>query len=173
MVIRASDYVEERMLGPAAMGRANSRPLSAGTIYRQDGHAVVGSGGLLRQERAELPTHTRSHYDKLGLADTSTLLSEAGVGDASDREFYRLTDEHTYYVEFDGDLSIPEGHVGLVRPQENLLRAGVLSDAAPVGPEEDTAEALVHVKANDVLVDEAASIAELVVVAVGDADAGE
>lgn len=164
MVIRMNDYVEERMPGPASAGRVRSRELSPGTIYRQDGYAVVGSSGLLRQDRVELNTHRRDFYEKRGHSDASTLLGEAGVADDSDREFYRLTDEHTYYVEFDEDLAVPEGHVGLVLPQENLLRAGVMSHASPIGPEENVAEALLHVKSNNVLVDREAGIAELVVV---------
>lgn len=171
MVIRMNDYVEERLPGPASAGRVHSRELSPGTVYRQDGYAVVGSSGLLRQERVELNTHRRSFYEKRGHSDASTLLGEAGVADDSDREFYRLTDEHTYYVEFEETLSVPEGKVGFVVPQENLLRAGVMSHASPVGAEEETAEALLHVKANNVLIDREAGIGELVVVE--PVDAGE
>lgn len=164
MVIRMNDYVEERLLGPAVAGREHSQELSPGAVYRQDGYAVVGSSGLLRQERAAVNTHTRDYYEKRGQADASTLLGEAGVEEGSEMSFYRLTDEHTYYVEFAETPTVPDGHVGLVLPQENLLRAGVMSHAAPVGPEEDAAEALLHVKANNVLVDSEASVAELVVV---------
>jgi len=169
MVIRMNDYVEERMPGPSATGREHSRELSPSVVHRQDGYAVVGSGGLLRQERVPLNTHTRDYYEKRGQADASTLLGEAGVPADSDREFYRLTEEHTYYVEFEDDLDVPAGHVGFVVPQENLLRAGVMSHASPIGPEETGAEALLHVKANNVLVDHEASIAELVVVEAADA----
>jgi len=66
-------------------------------------------------------------------------------------------------VEFDEAVSVPTGHVGLVVPRENVLRAGVMTHAAPIGPEEDTAEALLHVKANNVLLDHEATVAELVV----------
>lgn len=166
MVIRTTDYVEERMPGPAAAGREYSRELSPAAVYRQDGYAVVGSSGLLRQERAELRTHTRAHYEKRGRADANALLGEAGVSTDDDREFYRLTEEHAYYVEFEQELSVPDGHVGLVVSQENLLRAGVMTHADPVGPNETTAEALLHVEASHVLVDHEASIAEMVVVEV-------
>ncbi len=162
MVIRMNDYVEERLPAPAELGRADSRALTPGAIYRQDGYAVVGSGGLLRQERVELNTHTRDYYEKRGQADASALLGEAGVAENSDREFYRLTEDHTYYVEFEEDLDVPEDHVGLVLPQENLLRAGVMSHASPVGADESDAEALLHVKANNVLIDVEATIGELV-----------
>lgn len=158
-----NDYVEERMPGPAAAGRDHSAELSPGTVYRQDGYAVVGSSGLLRQDRVELNTHRREFYEKRGHSDADTLLAEAGVASDSDREFYRLTEEHTYYVEFEETLEVPEGHVGLLSPQENLLRAGVMSHASPIGAAETTAEALLHVKANNVLIDREATIAELVV----------
>ena len=44
-----------------------------------------------------------------------------------------------------------------------MLRAGVTTHAAPVGPEGDTAGALLHVRADDVLLDREATAAELVV----------
>ncbi len=115
MVVRMNDYVEERLPTPAELGR-DSRTLTPGAVYQQDGYAVVGSGGLLRQERVELNTHTRDYYEKRGQADASTLLGEAGVASDSEREFYRLTDDHTYYVEFEEALDVPPDHVGLVLP---------------------------------------------------------
>lgn len=163
MVLRTDNYVTERMPGPAAAGREHGLALAPEAVYRQDGYAVVGDDGTLRQERVPLDTYRRDYYEKRGRADTSTLPGEAGVEQGSDRAFYRLTEEHGYYVEFDEAASVPTDHVGLVVPRENVLRAGVMTHAAPIGPEEDTAEALLHVKANNVLLDHEATVAELVV----------
>ena len=66
-------------------------------------------------------------------------------------------------MEFDEAVSVPTDHVGLVVPRENVLRASVMTHAVPIGPEEGTAEALLHVKTDNVLVDHEATVAELVV----------
>jgi deoxycytidine triphosphate deaminase len=68
-----------------------------------------------------------------------------------------------YYVEFAEEVDVPEGHVGLVSPQETLLWAGVMMQASLIGPEEDTAEALITVEENSVLLQASSSVAELVV----------
>lgn len=163
MVVRMNEYVEQRLSGPGEMGRTSSRELSIDGVYRQGGHAVVGSTGLLRQERTELPAREKRYFEKRGQSDADTLLEEAGVESTSRQEFYRLSEGDMYYVEFAEEVDVPEGHVGLVSPQETLLWAGVMMQASLIGPEEDTAEALITVEENSVLLQASSSVAELVV----------
>lgn len=163
MVIRPSKFVEERLALDEA-GRTYSKNLSIDAIYRQRGDAVVGSAGVVRRERSELSTHTRNHYQQRAHEDADALLSEAGVGRNSEEQFYRLNDEDTFYVEFAEDIDVPEDHVGLIFPRENLLRAGVLMHTTYMGPGEETAEALLMLEDRFVLVSEGAEIAEMIVV---------
>lgn len=163
MVIRSGKFVEERLEIDAAR-REYSTNLSIDTIYRQRGDAVVGSAGVVRRERSELSRRTRRHYQQRGRDDAEALLREAGVEARSEEEFFRLNDEETYYVEFAEELDVPEGHVGLVFPRENLLRAGVRMHTSYVGPGQDECEALVTLEDRFVLVSAGAEVAELVVV---------
>lgn len=163
MVIRSSRFVEERLDLDEA-GRTYSKNLSIDTIYRQRGDAVVGSVGVVRRERSELTTHTRNHYQQRAHEDADDLLREAGVGRDSDEQFYRLNDEDTFYVEFEEEIDVPEGHVGLIFPRENLLRAGVLMHTTYMGPGEASAEALLMLEDRFVLISAGAEIAEMVVI---------
>lgn len=163
MVIRMNEYVKERVSGPESLGRTFSRELSIDTVYRQGGHAVVGSEGLLHQERSELPTHGRNYYEKRGHSDANTLLEEVGVPADSDREFYRLSEDEIYYVVFQDEIDIPDGKFGLIAPQETLLRAGIMMHTSLIGSDEDTAEALIAVEENSVLLQDSSTVAELVV----------
>jgi deoxycytidine triphosphate deaminase len=162
MVVRMNEYVKKRLAGPGEMGRTESVELSIDAVYRQGGHAVVGSEGVLHQDRTELPAHPKEHFEKRGESDANTLLSEAGVGRADDREFYRLSSDEIYYVEFEEEVDVPEGKVGLIAPQETLLWAGVMLHASLMGSEESVAEALIGVEEDSVLLQSSSSIAELV-----------
>jgi deoxycytidine triphosphate deaminase len=163
MVVRMNEYVKRRLTGPGEMGRTESIELSIESVYRQGGHAVVGSEGVLHQERTELPAHPKAHYDKRGESDAATLLSEAGVERTSDREFYRLSSDEIYYVKFEEEIDVPEGNVGFVAPQETLLWAGIMLHASPMGSEEDVAEALIGVEEDSVLLQASSSIAEMLI----------
>lgn len=166
MVIRAGNYVEEHFDG--AGERAYTQSLSIQNIARQRGDSVVGERGIVRSRRTELPTHTRYDFDQHAQQDADTLLGEAGLSPDSDTEFYRLDDEDLYFVQFVEDVDVPEGSIGYVTPQRNLLRSGVIMHATAVGPDEDEAEAVLSLEDRFALVQKDAEIAELVVLQVGE-----
>lgn len=163
MVIRSGEFVEDRLVADDSE-RSASQLLAIDTIYRQRGDVVVGSSGVVRRQRSELARRTRSHFQKHAREDANTLLKEAGVGEYSSEEFYRLTDKETYYVEFAEDIDVPPGSVGLIAPRENLLRAGVQLQSRHVWPSDDAAEAVISLEDRFALVSAGAVIAELVVV---------
>jgi len=163
MVFRSGSFVEER-LDIEGVGREYSKNLSIDTISRQRGDAVVGSDGVVRRERSELSRRTRHHYKQRAKEDADKLLREAGVDVDADEQFYRLNDDESYYVEFAEEVDVPDGHVGLVFPRENLLGAGVRLHSTYVGPGQDECEALLTIEERFVLVSAGAEIAELVVI---------
>lgn len=166
MVIRAGNHVQERLDGAAE--RADTRGLSIEGIARQPGDAVVGAEGIVRSRRSELPTHTRYDFDQHAQQDADTLLGTAGLAPDSDTEFYRLDDQEVYVVSFAEAIDVPEGSIGYVTPQSNLLQCGVSMDATALGPEDDEAEAVLSLQDGFVLLEDAAEIAELVVLEVAD-----
>lgn len=163
MVRRSSDWTTEDVISAVDLGRVYSRELSIGTLYRQDGDAVFGREKLLREDRTEVPCHTRYEYEQRGRSEVSGLLAEFGEDQYSQKQFYRLDDDGTFIVQFEEELSVPDNHVGYVAPKESLVSIGVRMDGTYVGPEETTTGAHLYLEDKMVLLSEDARIAELVV----------
>ena len=165
MVERTSAYVEERLSGPPANEGMGEVELSIESIYRQRGQAVVGRGGILRKDRSELDARRKRYFEKQGYSDANSVLETAGVDQYSDREFYYLSDDETYYVEFAQTVDVPGGCVGMITPSESLLAAGVTLHASMVDPGDEVASALLSVEEKTVLLQASSSIARLVILA--------
>lgn len=166
MVIRAGDYVEERLDGTTERGYR--RELSIQAVSRQRGDAVVGAEGIVRPRRTELPTHTRYDFSQHAQQEADALLAEAGLAEDSDQEFYRLDAEDTYFVRFVEDPAVPEGSIGYVTPKPNLLHCGVEMNASAVGPDDGPPEATLSLTDGSAFVQADAAIAELVVLEAGE-----
>lgn len=161
MVRRSGTYVEDSFDG-AGSGRAF--PLSIGTIYNQQGEAVVGEAGVVRPERSEIQPRRRREHQQRGHEDADNLLKRAGLDPRSTERFYRLDDQGTYVVVFQEAPAIPEEGMGLVRPADNLRNAGIVMNASFIEADDSVIEATLLVVDKFTLLAEDATIAELAVV---------
>ena len=161
MVQRTGTFVQDRVPAGETL---RSQPLSVAAVHKQTGNAVVGDEGLLRRERTAVDAYSRREFEQRAQSDAVDILGRLGVDRTSQQRFYRVDDEDSYFVEFAESVAIPDGHVGIVRPRDSLRRSGVLMETAFVEPGQSEVESHVFVEDRFVLLAEAATVAELVVV---------
>ena len=161
MVRRSGTYVEDRF---PTSGTKETLPLSIDTLYSQHGEAVVGENGVLRPERKKLEPRTRRQFSTMGQGDADALLQKLGLSPTSDKRFYRIDENGAYMVTFNERVKIPDGHLGIVKPRENLRATGVLLNASYVEPGDNVVDATLFIEDQFGLLAEGTAIADLAVV---------
>lgn len=166
MVVEKGEFVKREVLKNAVPDDAVHQygvELTVGTIYRHSDGTVLTDDDYYREELTEVPTHTRYDYKQRGRDEADGLLREYGIGPRNkEDEFYWLDDDKTYIIEFAQDIDIPDNHIGLLLPRDDLLRVGATLFSGLVEPHEDNDEYLLYVD-NDLVLKDGARIGDLIV----------
>lgn len=161
MVNRTGNFVQDRI---PASEKLRSRSLSVAAVERQRGDAVVGDEGLLHRERSSVTPRSRREFEQRAKEDAVEVLRRLGIEPSSSQRFYRVDDEGSYFVQFEESVTVPEGHVGLVRPRDGLRRSGALVETTFLSPGTSRVEVGLFVDDQVILLAEDATLAEVVVV---------